>query len=383
MKVLLTGGGSGGHVSPALAVAQRLRRDYSDVELLYVGGSLTMEGSTGVSLEEQLVRPTGISLKIIHAGKLKRGGLSWSTLTRLWGVVPGMFEAWRVVGQFKPQVVFSSGGYVSLPVVVAAWLRRVPVVVHEQTAAVGLANALAGKLAKKVAVTFAQSTQYFAAHKVVVTGNPLQPSIVEPDMQTLRQSDLGKWLTDSPKPALYITGGGLGSHIINTTIEHALPELIKRYRIIHQCGAHAGFNDYNRLHQLFSGRDKDYWLAKHFSAEEVGFIYASVVLVIARAGANTVLELAALGQLAILIPIPWVTHDEQTKNAQVLVEVGTGVILPEGELTPDRLCLEIDKLMARSASLEEARQRAKLIVDRHATDRLVTLVLEVGGRENK
>jgi UDP-N-acetylglucosamine--N-acetylmuramyl-(pentapeptide) pyrophosphoryl-undecaprenol N-acetylglucosamine transferase len=258
----------------------------------------------------------------------------------------------------------------------------VPVVVHEQTAAVGLANAWAGKMAARVAITFAQSAQYFASNKVVLTGNPLQPAIVEPNMPELAKTELGQWLSRSDKPLIYITGGGLGSHIINVAVEQALPRLLTTYRVVHQCGAHAGLNDFDRLKELRqrSDWDNEYWLAKHFSPAEVGLLYAKVSLVVGRAGANTVLELAAVGQLAVLIPIPWVTHDEQTKNARVLEQVGTAVILPEVELTPERLESEIDGLMKRSAGLDQARQKARQLVDRRAAERLTELVLEVGSK---
>ena len=143
---------------PALAVANVLKQQ-PNCELLYVGGKMTMEGTSGPSIEEQLVAPTGIPYTSIRSGKLARDRISLTTFKRLWGAVPGLFDAYRVVGQFNPDVVFSSGGYVSLPVVVAAWARRIPVVIHEQTAGVGLANSIAGKVATKVAITFPQSAK--------------------------------------------------------------------------------------------------------------------------------------------------------------------------------------------------------------------------------
>lgn len=384
MRVLITGGGSGGHISPALAVAQRLRRDFSDVELLYVGGSLTMEGSTGESLESRLVKPTGIPFKLIHVGKLKRGGVSWSTFSRLWGFLPGLVEAWMVVRSFKPNVLFSSGGYVSLPVVIAAWLHRVPIIIHEQTAAVGLANSIAARLARRVAITFPQSAAYFAPEKVVLTGNPIQPEIIEPDLSLLRQTTIGKWLASPGLPIIYITGGGLGSHIINQTVGLCLEQLLTRYRVVHQCGAHAGFNDFDRLQSLVAALpeplQQQYMLARHFSANEVGLIYHQASTVVARAGANTVLELAAYGLPAVLIPIPWVTHDEQTKNAQVLVEAGTAILLPERELSAERLLGAISERITALSSLDSSRRKARSLVDLEAATRLTRMVVEAGGR---
>lgn len=380
MRVILTGGGSGGHVSPALAVAGALRQEMPDISLLYIGGDLTMEGSTGPSLEAKLVEPTGIPFVAIRSGKLRRGSFGWSTITRLWGVVPGTIAAWRLVRRFKPDVVFSSGGYVSLPVVLVSWLQRAPIVIHEQTAAVGLANAVAGRLATKVAVTFPQSASYFKATKVTVTGNPLQPAIIQPDLVAAAESDLGSWLQQPGLPIIYVTGGGLGSHVINQAVEACLSQLLHSYRVVHQCGSHSGFNDLERLQQLAgqlpAEQQRNYYVQAHFSPTEVGWLYHYVSAVVARAGANTVLEIAACGLPAVFIPIPWVTHDEQTKNAQVLVEAGTAVILAEKDLSPANLQQSIAERIQASVTMISAKQAARALVDPRATDKLVSLVKE-------
>lgn len=379
MKVVLTGGGSGGHISPALAVAKLLKED-QNTSLLYIGGRMTMEGSTGASLEEQLVKPTGIPYVNIRVGKLRRGGFSLATIKRLWGVFPGFFEAIRHLRSFKPDVVFASGGYVSLPVVIAASLLRIPIVIHEQTAVVGLANKISARYATKIAITFPQSAAYFPTSKTVVTGNPLRPEVLQPNP---KNSQVMAWLQSTSKqlPLLYITGGGQGSHIINTTIEAILPELLTSYRIIHQCGAHVQFADYERLievkNTLDSQRSNNYFPSKFFTPDEVGAIYQQADLAIARSGANTVLELAAVGLPAIFIPIPWVTHDEQTHNAQVLVEVGLARILPEADLSPQSLQSSIEAFMQRLPQLDPAKVKAKEIVDLNAASSLVALLQEV------
>ena len=375
MKVLLTGGGSGGHISPALAVANVLKQQ-PDCELLYVGGKLTMEGTSGPSIEEQLVKPTGINYISIRSGKLARDRISLTTFKRLWGAVPGLLDAYRVVGRFNPDVVFSSGGYVSLPVVLAAWIRRIPIVIHEQTAGVGLANSIAGKVATKIAITFPQSTKYFPKTKTVVTGNPIRSEILHPKPLT---SDFGQWLQGRGLPILYITGGGLGSHILNTTIESVLPELLANYRVIHQCGAHEKFKDYDRLllakQSLPQKLQERYWPSKYFTADEVSVIYQRAAAAVARSGANTVLEFAAVGLPAIFVPIPWVTHDEQTKNARVLVEAGTAAILPEKELSGERLLSELNQLLLDKGVTDQAKAKAKQLVVEDAAQAIVDLVM--------
>lgn len=383
LKVLITGGGSGGHVSPSLAVSEQLRLQMPDVQLLYVGGTMTMQGSTGLSVEQKLVGQTDIPLQTIRSGKLRREGFGLSTITRLWGALPGLMDAWKIVRRYEPDVVFSSGGYVSLPVVVAAWIRGVPIVIHEQTAAVGLTNSISSKMAKKVAITFPQSAQYFNSSKVVLTGNPIQQAIVSPDKEAMSQSQLGLWLNQPGPPIVFVTGGGLGSHTINQAVADALPQLLTHYRVVHQCGAHEKFNDFDTLSQLAVDHNlrEHYWLQKHYSAPEMGWIYSQSALVVARAGANTVLELAAWALPSIFIPIPWVTHDEQTKNAQTLVSAGTAIILPEAELSPARLSALINERIAIKDTLGEAKIKAKQLVDPHAREKLTQLVFDVAARK--
>lgn len=381
MKVLLTGGGSGGHVSPSLAVASLLQSEKDEHQLLYIGGNLTMEGSTGPSIEESLVKPTGIPYISIPAGKLRRDGLSIKTLVRLWGFFPGMIRAIWEVRKFNPDVVFSSGGYVSLPVVWAAALWRKPIVIHEQTAAVGLTNSLSARVASKIAITFSQSIKFFPQDKVVLTGNPIRRQIIDPKPQN---QELVKWVKQADKPLLLVTGGGQGSHIINVTIEAMLEALLDSYCLVHQCGAHAQFQDFERLEfakkSLAPELARRYWPSRHFSPDEMGFLFQQAAVVIGRSGANTVLELAALGVPAIFIPIPWVTHDEQTKNAMVLHEIGLASIIPEKELNPQRLRAEINQQMVNITNMDQARTAAKALADSDAATRLVELLKEVANK---
>ena len=382
MRILLTGGGSGGHVSPALAVARVLQQRHKDIELLYVGGKLGMEGSTGPSIEEHLVVPTGIPFRAIHAGKLTRQRVSVGSIKRLWGVLPGSLEALRIVREFKPAVVFSTGGYVSLPVVLSAALLRIPIVIHEQTAAVGLANKVASRVATKVAITFAQSATFFPPHKVVLTGNPLREEILSLPLISLAQSELGLWLHKSMEPVVYVTGGGLGSHLMNVVLAEALPQLLGSMRIVHQCGAHAQSHDLNMLQKIQQTLPQElaqkYIVQAHFNASEVGLLLHTAQLVVARAGANTVLEIAACGVSALFIPIPWVTHDEQTRNAQILVQTGLARILPEKDLSPMRLVEEIKYMVKESPALALAQVKARKIVYPDAAQALAILLESFG-----
>jgi UDP-N-acetylglucosamine--N-acetylmuramyl-(pentapeptide) pyrophosphoryl-undecaprenol N-acetylglucosamine transferase len=384
MKVLMTGGGSGGHVSPALAVACVLLQRDPDIQLLFIGGKLTMEGSTGPSIEERLVRAENIPFQAIHAGKLPRQAFGIRTVKRLWGVVPGCVEAFAAVRRFSPDIVLSTGGYVSVPVVLAAAMLRIPVILHEQTAAVGLANQLAARVATKIAITFSSSSKFFDSRKVILTGNPIRPEILSPNKDAVESSSLGNWLQSSALPLIYITGGGLGSHIINETFFQLLPAILEQFRIVHQCGANEYYQDYEHVLAVIEDWPielrKRYWPVKTLTADEVGSIYEQAAIVVARAGANTVLELAAWGIPTIFVPIPWVTHDEQTKNASVLVEAGTATIVPESSLSSARLAEAITDMFRHIEDFRSKQEQAKALVDLKAAEKLTDIVVDMGSR---
>jgi UDP-N-acetylglucosamine--N-acetylmuramyl-(pentapeptide) pyrophosphoryl-undecaprenol N-acetylglucosamine transferase len=382
MNVLITGGGSGGHVSPALAVIEALRERVPEVRLLYVGGMMRPDGSTAPPIEQQLVAPLGIPYIAIQAGKLTRGSFSWHTLRRLWGVIPGLLQALRVVYRFRPDVIFSTGGYVSLPVVVAGFVLRVPIIIHEQTAAVGLANRLASKMATVVAITFPESRRYFPRNNVIVTGNPLRREILQP--VKMAKGALSTWLDSGSMPVIYVTGGGLGAHRINRVVGETLKQLLGCARVIHQCGNQPA--DERWLEQQKSAlpetlRDR-YWLAQAYSSQEVGAIYGRASLVVARAGANTVLELGAWGLPALFIPLPQATHDEQTRNAQYLVAAGTAHILPEARLTAAHFMAEIDEFLSNLDRFGQHADAAKKIVRLDAAQRLVDVLVSETQRGN-
>lgn len=358
MRIAVTGGGSGGHISPALAVIEKLKekskQEKTPVELLYIGGKLSMEGTRGPSIEQKILPQMDIPHIFIHAGKLQRS-FSWRTLLLLWGAIPGFFEALYHLIKFKPTVIFSTGGFVTVPVTFAGWLLRVPVVIHEQTAAVGLSNKIGGFFAKVIAVSFPSSVKEFPQKKVIVTGNPIRSEVL-----AARAKRHQPPTTNRRPPTIYITGGAQGSHIINETIRKALPLLLQRAKIIHQCGSNELYNDFENLvdtaQELPEELFERYEIIEYVGLKRIGQVFAQADLVISRAGANTVNELAALGISAIFIPISWVTNNEQYKNARILVNAGSATIIPEDDLTPEKLLTEVGEMIK---NLDEFRKKAK------------------------
>ncbi|GAB4162865.1 MAG: undecaprenyldiphospho-muramoylpentapeptide beta-N-acetylglucosaminyltransferase [Candidatus Dojkabacteria bacterium] len=355
-KIIITGGGSGGHISPAKAILDELLEKYSNAreQILYVGSNLGMEGETGgKSLEQKMFENSDINFIAIRAGKLQRY-FSWRTLELLGGVFGGFIDAMRVFKQFKPDLVISTGGYVTVPVCFVAWLKKVPVYVHEQTAAVGLTNKITSKFAEKVFITFKQSEKYFPKGKTLHTGNAVRKAIFKTNGKGEVVDAVAKMVevrSKTGKPIIAFFGGGQGSHLINITVRQMLTYLLRDYQVLIQTGDNTVNKDYDVLmrerEKLPADLKASFYPFKFVSADEIGNLYANIDMYIGRAGANFVYEMGVLKIPSIFIPIPWVTHNEQFLNAKVIEELGFGMILPEGELTAERLFNEVNKFWAR------------------------------------
>jgi UDP-N-acetylglucosamine--N-acetylmuramyl-(pentapeptide) pyrophosphoryl-undecaprenol N-acetylglucosamine transferase len=272
-------------------------------------------------------------------------------------------------------VVVATGGFVAVPTAVAAAARRCPLLVHEQVVVPGLANRLIARLADRVAVTFAASASAFPAGKVVVTGNPIRPELLAGQ----RTRGFERFGLDPALPLTYVTGGALGAHRVNRTVGAALEPLLRVTQLVHQ----SGDNPHGDLAWLRgeAGRLPPGLAARYrvvaLVGEELADLYAAASLVVGRAGAGTVTELCALGLPAILVPLPGARGDEQTANARVLADAGGAVLLPEAELTPERLVREVSTLLADPERLRAMAARARRLATPDAAERLVDLILTV------
>jgi len=350
----------GGHHTPALAVVDALAPKF---EVLWIGHKYSMWGDENVSAEYQEVTRRGIPFYGLKAGKLYK---TFHPL-KLLRLPFGFLQAFYYLVKSRPQLIVSFGGYLAPPVVIAGWLLGIPSVTHEQTVTGGWANRLVARFAKKIFVSWEESLKYFPENKTVVTGNPLRRSIFE----------VKKPLNPIPSPlnpTIYVTGGKQGSHIINEVVKGALPELLKKYNVIHQCGRSSVHDDYSELKNL---RSEKYVLRDYFTEEEIGAVFAACDLVISRAGANIVYELAALGKPAILIPIPWVSHDEQMKNAQILATAGSAVILEEKDLSAESILLHSDILLSDLEKYQQGGKRAKKLIRPDAAERIAEEILNL------
>jgi UDP-N-acetylglucosamine--N-acetylmuramyl-(pentapeptide) pyrophosphoryl-undecaprenol N-acetylglucosamine transferase len=306
--LLCTGGGTAGHVLPAIPVIERARAD---------GARISFVGSRS-GLEARLLADQDLDYHGIASGKLRRY-LSRENLADVFRVVAGVWQAWRLLGRLGPDVVFSKGGFVSFPVVFAAWLRRIPVVAHESDLTPGLANRLAQPFLRTLCVTFPETRASRLRGRQVFTGTPLRPALLAGD------AGRGRALVDAPaeRPLLLITGGSLGADAINRAVRDALPELLEAFVVVHVCGpgkladlARPGYHQFE------------------YVTDDWGDLLAAADLVVSRAGANTLFELLALGKPALLIPLsPRVSRGDQVENAEYACLRGYARVLSEDALS--------------------------------------------------
>lgn len=346
-KILITGGGSGGHLSSANALIDSLIEEYmvQTGDISYVGGDLGMEGEKiGNSLEQKQMINKPYKVYFIRAGKLQRQ-ISLNTLKLLLRTFLGFFDALKILKKENPDIVISTGGFVSVPVCLVSWVLGKPIFLHEQTASVGLSNKIVGSISKKVYVSFKDSLKYFKKGKAIHVGNNVRKAIFKKEST---DKDIVKLFNNSKEyPLIYVSGGSLGSHVINRKILSNLNELLEKYTILLQTGDNQKLKDFDyavgKRFELDDEKASRYLPVKYIDQESIGYVLNNMDIFIGRSGANTVYEIGVLKKNALFIPIPWVTHNEQSLNAKVLENIGTAKILEEKFLEETNLMEEIKR----------------------------------------
>ena len=382
VRILVTGGGTGGHVSPALATIQTLRRMAEGADWRPVFRYLGSEGG----VEKGLAEEAGIEFVGVQTGKLRRSSRRLGILSRqnardAFRIPLGVAQSVRQVGRFRPDVVLATGGYVSVPPVIAARLRRVPILIHEQTVQVGLANRIAARCATRIALTFEEALGDLPPRlraKAFVSGNPVRDVIFAGD-RTRALTQFG-FAAGDDLPTVYVTGGAQGAQSINRAVESALPQLLDGCRVIHQCGRQPDGQPQDEarltaLAQTLPPSLRARYFVTGFVHDEIGDVFALADLVIGRSGAGTVAEVCALGKPALFIPLVPTGGDEQTRNARRLADAGAAKILPSSALSGPALLAEVQTLLSDRDGLRAMGQSALALARPDAARVLAMAVL--------
>jgi len=353
---MIAGGGTGGHIYPAIAIAQEFVRADPSRRVVFVG--------TAYGLEKTIVPKAGFPLEFISVGGLKgKGGLD--LIKNLARLPFGFVQAWKVVGKNRPNVVLGVVGYSSGPVLLAAKLRGIPTAIHEQNAFPGLANRSLAKFVTAVAVAFPDAAPRLKRSDAVVTGNPIRKEFFE----TRRQP------TTDNRQRLLIFGGSQGSHILNEAMTGALLFLARfkdRLDIVHQTGP----KEVDRVRAAYN-------TSAFSNARVVPYLdpivneIAAADLVVSRAGAMTIGELAAAGRAAILVPFAAATNNHQELNARVVERAGGAVVITESELTPERLAAAISDVLGNAQRAVQMGASARSLAAPDATRKITELLEKI------
>ncbi len=344
-RILLTGGGTAGHVTPNIALLPRLRE--LGYEISYIG---SYNG-----IEKKLMEDFQVPYYGISSGKLRRY-FDPKNFTDPFKVIKGYGEACRIIKKLSPDVLFSKGGFVSVPVVLAANRYHVPAIIHESDMTPGLANKLCIPSAKKVCCNFPETIQYLPANKAVLTGSPIRQELLKGDrLHALRFTGLS-----ANKPVILVMGGSMGAVAVNEALRRILPTLLKEFQVIHLCGV--GKLDHSLGH--LAG-----YVQYEYIKDELKDLFALADIVISRAGANAICELLALKKPSLLIPLSAAaSRGDQLLNAHSFEKQGFSMVLEEEKITNDALLQAIHTLYQNRTSFSSAMESSS------QTDSIETII---------
>jgi len=373
MRILISGGGTGGHIYPALAVAGTLRDSYG-AELLYLGDEN--------GLETRIVPAAGIPFATISAGKLRRY-FSLRTFTDLGRIPVGMAQAMRLARDFKPDAAFTSGGYVSVPAGIAARRAGAPLLMHQQDVPPNLANRLLTPFATRISVSFADSLRYFPKNRTALMGNPVREEVLalaDADSAQMK-AQLG---LDPALPVVLVTGGSQGARHLNQVVAAALPNLLPHCQVLHISGeltydaTRAQADETMDAASVAPEAHAHYALYPYLKDEMPAALAASDV-VFCRSGAATLAELAIVGRASVLVPLPpGFTGSPQAVNAAMFQRAGAAEVTLDRDLTPERACELLLPLLADAEQRQRMGHAARALAHPDATAALAAAVAALG-----
>jgi UDP-N-acetylglucosamine--N-acetylmuramyl-(pentapeptide) pyrophosphoryl-undecaprenol N-acetylglucosamine transferase len=361
MRVVIAGGGTGGHLFPGIAIAEEFLKRDDQTKIIFIG--------TKKGIESKLLGQLGYELREIDIeGVSGRGGKALVKGT--YHIPLSMFQSGRILKQFRPHIVVGVGGYASGPAVLTAHFMHMPTAIAEQNAIPGITNRILGNFADKIFVTYAQTRTYFPRTKVILSGNPVRAAFV---------MERGKEKEKKDYWQLLIFGGSQGAEAINKSIIDILPQLQSmkgKVHVLHQTGSRQ-LEDIRKAYEQFG-----------IQAEVTPFIvdmagaYAAADLIICRAGATSLAEITAAGKTAILIPYPWAANDHQLKNAQALASEGAAVVIPEKELSGGKLFCAVENLLRDKQKLQQMEKNSLRMSQIDAAATIVDACIKLMAEKN-
>ncbi|MFO7570470.1 MAG: undecaprenyldiphospho-muramoylpentapeptide beta-N-acetylglucosaminyltransferase [Smithellaceae bacterium] len=356
MRIVIAGGGTGGHLFPGIAVAEEFLRRDKENRVLFIG--------TKKGIEHRVLPGLGYALQEIDVEGVKGRGIR-ALIKGVYAVPKSMLQSRNILKRFAPDVVLGVGGYASGPAVMAAWCMGRPTAIAEQNAVAGNTNRILGKFVDRIFLTYEESKEGFTSGKTMITGNPVRAALAAGLVRPKQKNDMYRIL---------IFGGSQGAAAINKTVIEMLPllrQMKDRIHVVHQTGERE--EDAVRRAYHHSGMD----------AEVSAFIvdmasaYASADLIICRAGATSLAEITTAGRASVLIPFPWAIGDHQTKNAEAMVRAGAAVMIKEGSLSAATLYARIECLLTNEEKRREMEARSKRMGRPDAAKRIVDACVEL------
>lgn len=351
-KIVFTGGGSGGHVMPALTIIKNLQERYAQqLEISYIGGAGYIESA--------LVPQHGIAFRAIKTGKLRRY-FSWQNFLDIFRLSVGVMQSLLYLLKLKRKsdlIVFSTGGFVTVPVCIAAWILRIPIFIHEQTTQVGLANKITSLLARKVFISFENSRKFFPKHKTFYSGYPIRPDFFAPASLSLSFPE--------ERPLLFVTGGGNGAQILNEKVKSELNELKERFNIVHQVGG--------LFLKEFASLEDDSYRVYDFITDDLVALFQKADIIISRAGAGTVCELLSISKRSIFVPLKIAQKNEQYFNALEAKEKMGSMVIKEDDFKNSSLIKVCEDFQSTRCETDNKKESDALVILRQE----ITQILKI------
>lgn len=358
-KIIIAGGGTGGHIFPAIAIANALKRLQPDMDILFVGAKGKME--------MQKIPEAGYTIEGIDIAGFNRSSLL-KNITLPFKLIKSFFQVKKIINQFKPNAVIGVGGYSSFPVLRYAQTKNIPTFIHESNSFAGKSNILLGKKATKIFVASDRMEKFFPLNKIIKTGNPVRLNIAE--NKITKSEALDFFGLTSNKHVILIVGGSLGAKTINDTIYHNIDQLLKNdIQLIWQTGKSFSEETQQRVKQK-----KDIWIGPFIDKME--YAYAAADIVVSRAGAMAVAELCIVGKPVIFVPFPYAAEDHQTANAKALVNKNAALMIPNSEVQ-QKLNNEILNLINQSTLQKTLGENIKKLAITNADEHIAKEILEL------